>query len=129
MYKKSKILPLIRQGLEAGTTLGVAIRSAGLKSTYTVDLWRKKRPLIDRYLIKCIAKCDNRRNDAVVDSLFKQANSGNIGAIAIWLKFKMGWKDSPLVDQSHSHTLVLQIGKANDKEITATREAVGSIQR
>jgi len=100
MYIKSKQMKLIRESLEAGTTLGVAIRSSGMKSTYTVSLWRKSRPIIDRYFKACIDKMSERRNDAVVDALFKAAKDGNIGAIAIWLKFKMGWQDNPLIDQS-----------------------------
>jgi len=115
MYLKSKQMKLIRESLEAGTTLGVAIRSSGMKSTYTVSLWRKSRPMIDRYFNACIDKMSERRNDAVVDALFKAAKDGNIGAIAIWLKFKMGWKDSPLIDQSqHSKTFVYLDPKAKE---------------
>lgn len=94
MYKKSKILPLIRKELEDCACLGVAIRRSGLKSPYTVNLWRKANPRIDNYLKACIAKSDNRRNDVVVDSLFKSAKDGNMTAVAIWLKYKMGWREA-----------------------------------
>lgn len=103
MYKKSEKLRLIRKGLEDAQCLGVAINNAGIKSDYTVLLWRK-RPMIERYIQKCIEKSDVRRNNAVVDSLFKQAVLGNMTGVAIWLKFKMGWKDTPLIDQSRHVT-------------------------
>ena len=103
MFKKSKVMRDIRKGLEDAQCLGVAIRNSGLKSYTTIERWRK-RPLIDRYFNACINKSDKRRNDAVVDSLFKQAINGNPTCIAIYLKFKMGWQDSPLIDQSnHQH--------------------------
>ncbi len=104
MFKKSEKLKLIRQGLESGKLLGPSIRDAGMLSYTTIERWRKERPLINRYFTACINKMEGRRNDAVVDSLFKQAAiEGNPTCIAIWLKFKMGWKDTPFVDQSQ-HT-------------------------
>ena len=111
MYKKSKILPLIRKGLEECACLGVAIRMSGLKSASTLNVWRKPEGCrIDRYIKACITKSDNRRNDVVVDSLFKSAKDGNMTAVAIWLKFKMGWKDNPLIDQSyHTHITKIEV--------------------
>ena len=93
MYKKSEKLKLIRRGLEDAQCLGVSIRNAGIKSDYTVGLWRK-RPMIARYIDRCIEKSASRRDNAVVDSLFKQAIGGNPTCIAIYLKFKMGWREA-----------------------------------
>jgi hypothetical protein len=115
MYKRSEKLRLIRKGLEDAQCLGVAIRNAGIKSDYTVLLWRK-RPMVERYIKRCVDKGEGRRNDAVVDSLFKQAIGGNPTCIAIYLKFKMGWRDNPLIDQSvhHSKTFVYLDPKAKE---------------
>lgn len=121
MFKKSEKLRLIRQGLESGKLLGPSIRDAGMRSYTTIERWRK-RPLIDRYFNACINKMEGRRNDAVVDSLFKQAISGNPTCIAIYLKFKMGWKDNAFIDQSQHHTLIFQTKVVNDKDIRVTRE-------
>lgn len=115
MYKKSEKLRLIRQGLESGKLLGQSIRDAGMKSYTTIDRWRS-RPIIDRYFKACISKMDNRRNDAVVDSLFKQAVNGNVGAIAIYLKFKMGWKDTPtFVNEIHNANIGIT-GKDKERQ-------------
>ena len=84
MYKKSEKLKSIRQSLESGTLLGVAIRNAGLKSAYTLGLWRK-RPLIDRYIKTCQEKCEVRRVKAVEDALFKSAIEGNTTAMIFFL--------------------------------------------
>lgn len=92
MYKKSEKLRLIRKELENAQCLGVAIEKAGLKSSYTVYLWRK-RPMIERYIQKCMATSDSRRVDAVVDTLFKTALSGNVAAMCFFLKNKAGWRD------------------------------------
>ena len=101
MYKKSKILPLIRKELENCSNLGDVVRRSGVKSASMLNVWRKPEGCrIDRYIKACVAKSDNRRNDVVVDSLYTAAKNGNITAIAIWLKFKMGWQDHPLIDQS-----------------------------
>ena len=99
MFKKSEKLRLIRKGLEANQCLGVAITNAGIKSDFTVLKWRK-RPMIERYIKRCVEKSNEGRNNAVVDSLFKQAVAGNMTGVAIWLKFKMGWRDTPMIDQS-----------------------------
>ena len=115
MYKRSEKLRLIRKGLEDAQCLGVAIRNAGIKSDYTVLLWRK-RPLVERYIKRCVEKSDGRRNDAVVDSLFKQAIGGNPACIAIYLKFKMGWRDNPLIDQSQHKETHITINKTYEKE-------------
>ena len=124
MYSKAKILPLIRKELENAQCLGVALRNAGLKSANTLNLWRKPEGCrIDRYIKACVAKSDNRRNDAVVDSLFKLAVGGHPSGIAIWLKFKMGWIDSPLIDQSkHTHiTKVIKYYNPNEETIDSSR--------
>jgi hypothetical protein len=95
MYKRAEILPVIRRGLENGDCLGVAIRNSGLKSPYTLALWRKRWPRIDHYIIACIDKSKTRRDSAVLDSLFKQAAIvGNPTCIAIYLKYHMGWKEA-----------------------------------
>lgn len=116
MYKKSKKLKEIRKGLESGKLLGLSIRDAGMRSYTTIERWRK-RPLIDRYFHACIMKMEGRRNDAVEDSLFKQAINGNPTCIAIYLKYKMGWKDSPLIDQSQHRHFTIQITKGTDDSI------------
>ena len=106
MFKKSEKLKLIRKSLEDAQCLGVAIRNAGMKSYTTIDRWRKERPLIDRYLTACSAKSENRRVDAVIDSLFKTALSGNVAAICFYLKNKAGWKDDNAYVQVNHYTQV-----------------------
>jgi hypothetical protein len=48
-------------------------------------------------------------------------------ALELAYKLKDHLKDKALVDQSQHHTLILQIGKADDQKIRTAREAVGSI--
>jgi hypothetical protein len=72
MFKKSKTLKIIRQQLEAGSQLGVALKTAGVRSYYTLNRWRQHKPRIDRYITECILRCDNRRVVAVEDALFKK---------------------------------------------------------
>ena len=103
MYKKSEKMRVIRRALESGKLLGPAIREAGIKSYYTISLWRK-RPLIDRYFQKCIKRMEVRRIDTVVDALYKQAISGHVAAICFFLKNKAGWKDAPVFEQ-HNHVI------------------------
>jgi hypothetical protein len=97
MLKKSKVLRAIRINLEQGNLLTVAQEKAGLKSRSTLHTWRKKYPRIDRYIIECSNRSENRRTTIVEDSLFKAAAGGNVGACAFYLKNKAGWKDSPAV--------------------------------
>ena len=126
MFKKSEKLRLIREGLEAGKLLGQSIRDAGMKSYTTIDRWRK-RPMIDRYFIASMNRMESRRNNAVIDSLFKQAISGNPTCIAIYLKFKMGWKDNSLIDQSSHQQTNITVTRASGEEIQATRQSMVGI--
>ena len=106
MYKKSEKMRLIRQGLEAGNCLGIAIRNAGMKSYFTIFNWRKRK-LIDNYFRACIDKMENHRINLVVDTLLKTALSGNVAAMCFYLKNKAGWKDSPFIDNSqHQHYVI-----------------------
>jgi len=100
MYKKSEKMKLIRQSLEAGNCLGVAIKQAGMKSYNTIQEWRAERPMIDRYFAACTNRMENKRVDAVVDALFKTALGGSVAACAFYLKNKAGWKDvdAPVVN-------------------------------
>lgn len=118
MFKKSEKLKLIREGLESGKLLGPSIRDAGMRSYTTIERWRKERPLIDRYFNVCLNKMEGRRNDAVVDSLFKQAIAGNPTCIIVWLKFKMGWKDTPLVE-SNVHNILVNVKELNGANLRA----------
>ena len=95
MYKKSEKLKLIRRELEAGNNLAVAIRRAGMRSYTTIEKWRKKRPLIDRYLSACIDRKDTRRINTVEDALFKSAIEGNTTAQIFFLTNRAPdkWKD------------------------------------
>jgi hypothetical protein len=121
MYKKSEKLRLIRNGLESGKLLGQSIRDAGMKSYTTIDRWRE-RPMIDRYFTACINKMDSRRNDAVVDSLFKQAVNGNPTCIAIYLKFKMGWKDNPtFVNENHNVNIGITAAEKDEERKLLSR--------
>jgi hypothetical protein len=116
MYKKSEMLPKIRKSLEDGQCLGVAIRNAGMKSYSCLDKWRK-RPMIKRYLDACVDRSETRRVNAVIDTLFKTAISGNVAAICFYLKNKAGWKDSPLIDASqHIHNKYVIIRPINARE-------------
>ena len=126
MYKKSEMLHKIRQGLEDAQCLGIALRNAGMKSYSCLERWRE-RPLIDRYIKRCIDKSETRRVNAVVDALFKTALSGNVAACCFYLKNKAGWKDTSLVDQSQHHAFVVQIQKANDEEIKTARKAMAGL--
>lgn len=109
MYKKLEKLKLIRRSLEAGKLLGPAIRSAGIKSYSCIEKWRKRRPLIDRYIAACIEKCEGKRIDVVEDSLFKSAIEGNVTAQMFFLMNRKPdrWQDKRAVvnvDQSkHNH--------------------------
>lgn len=106
MYKKTEIIKKIVENLKDGNQLNMSIYKAGAKPG-TVWLWRKANPRLEKLIKAAQAQCDSKRDSMVVDSLFKQAVAGNPTAIAIYLKFKMGWKDSPLVDQSsHSHLTI-----------------------
>lgn len=79
MYKKSKILRAVRKELEAGNLLLVAITRAGLRSHQTLDNWRK-RPMIARYIDKCMGKSDEKRIVSVEDAQFKSAINGSTRA-------------------------------------------------
>ena len=79
MYKKSKILRAVRKELEAGNLLLVAITRAGLRSENTLLNWRK-RPMIARYIDRCMGKSDEKRIVAVEDAQFKSAINGSTKA-------------------------------------------------
>ena len=76
MYKKSKVLKIIRKEMERGTALDLAINRAGINNRATVHYWRKNRPLIDRYILKCILNNRDIRDDSVEDAWFKKLIEG-----------------------------------------------------
>jgi hypothetical protein len=76
MYKKSKTLKIIRQALEGGAQIGPALTRAGVRSYTTLERWRN-RPIVDRYIMACLNRCDKRRVSAVEDALFKKLIEGN----------------------------------------------------
>jgi len=77
MYKKLEKLKLIRRSLEAGNLLGIALRNSGIRSYYTLNLWRQKNPRIDRYITVCLVRQNDKRTDAVEDAHFKKMIDGN----------------------------------------------------
>lgn len=76
MYNKRKVLHDIRTQLEAGSTLGVACKNAGLRSRTTLDNWRKRDSRIDVLIKKCMYRSDEKRTDIVEDAFFKRLASG-----------------------------------------------------
>jgi len=95
MYKKSRKLKAIREGIGRGAGIYAACKSAGI--TYdTLLSWRKRRKMIAGYIDTLLEK----RTMLVIDALYKNAMNGAIPAQIFWLKNKAGWKDSPLIDQS-----------------------------
>lgn len=121
MYKKSKILKQLREVMEGGIQEEYQA-CKGIISQKQLGVWSKIDPRIDRYRKALRERCGNTRNYAVVDSLFKQAVSGNPTCIAIWLKFKMGWKDTPMIDQSkHDHFIIFRNPEAIKEESGSSR--------
>ena len=76
MYKKSIILKKIRQEMDKGTQLNLSISRSGVKNVTTVFYWRKARPLIDRYILKCMFNNRDKRDDTVEDAWFKKLIEG-----------------------------------------------------
>ena len=126
MYKRSQKLKELRKVMEGGVQEEYQA-CIGIVSQKQLEVWSKLDPRIGRYRKALRAKCGNKRNLMVVDSLFKQAIGGNPTCIAIYLKFKMGWKDNALVDQSYHQTMILQIDKANDNEIKTSRKTMAGV--
>lgn len=111
MYKKLEKLKLIRRSLEAGNLLGIALRSCGIRSYYTLDLWRQKNTRIDKYITACLAKQNDKRIDAVEDAHFKKMIDGS-GSAADYIFYLCNrrpkkWKrqdNGVYIDQSiHTH--------------------------
>jgi len=96
MIKKAPIIKQIIANLKEGNQLCASIIRAGAKPG-TVWIWRKKYPRLELLIKAAQDKSDIKRNEMVVDALFKSAVNGNVGAMAFWLKNKQGWKDSPAV--------------------------------
>lgn len=61
--------------MERGTQLNLAISRAGLKPQ-TVFVWRQARPLIDRYILRCMFNNKHKRDDSVEDAWFKKLIEG-----------------------------------------------------
>ena len=116
MYKKSKILRAIRNELQNGNQLMVAQSKAGLHSSNTLHLWRK-RPLIDRYILKCIALSEEKRIVAVEDAQFKSAINGNTKAQEMFLLNRASdrWKKDKNIITVNNTTQVNQVIKARDE--------------
>ena len=119
MYKRAEKVKLIVDNMKQGQSLYAAIQNAGVRSHATVINWRRENPRIEKLLKRAEELCASKRDGMVVDSLFKQAMAGNPTCIAIYLKFKMGWRDNSLVDQSSHHTYQLinygEINSGSDK--------------
>ena len=77
MYKRLEKLKIIRRELENAKCLGAAQRISGLKSPDTLFRWRKpKGSRIDRYIIACQERSQERRDDAVEDKQFDRLIKG-----------------------------------------------------
>ena len=116
MYKKAQKLKLIVDGMRNGQSLYSAIQSAGVRSHATIINWRRQNPRIDKLLKRADELCSGKRDGMVVDSLFKQAVSGNPTCIAIYLKFKMGWKDNPMFVNEINNANVTVTGKEKERQ-------------
>ena len=75
MFKKSKTLKALREKLEGGMHLIQACKSVGLRSSYTLFSWRKRK-MIDNYIHECIRRGGEKRTDAVEDGFFKSLMEG-----------------------------------------------------
>jgi hypothetical protein len=108
MYKKSKVLRIIRKEMEQGAALGTAQVRAGLRSPATLDRWRN-RPLIEKYVTACINRKDSVRIKMVEDSLLKAAIDGNTTAIIFFLTNRAPdvWADKRAV---FNNTIVNKVG-------------------
>ncbi len=116
MYKKSKILKAVRNELQSGNQLMVAQRKAGLKSPDTLHRWRS-RPLINRYILRCIELSEDYRVAAVEDAQFKSAINGNTKAQEMFLLNRASdrWKKDKSIITVNNTTQVNQVLKARDE--------------
>ena len=81
MLKKSKVLKIIRNEMtEKGDLLLVAEYRAGMRSPQTLLNWRRDHPRVDRYILKCLSLCEDKRVALVEDAQFKSAMSGSVKA-------------------------------------------------
>ena len=132
MYKKADTIRAIRKLMEGGTRYTVSCRQI-VKTPQTIENWRNKYPRVERYFTKLMDKREDRITDGIEDKLADRCLRGEASPAEIIFylcnRRSHKWKrmDSPLVDQSQHHTLILQIGKADDQKIRTAREAVGSI--
>lgn len=69
MYKKSKIMREIRTLCNKGTRYSAALRQLKVNQQ-TIENWRNSRPMLEGYFLKVIDSVDERRTDAVEDTLF-----------------------------------------------------------
>lgn len=101
MYKKSRVLHNIREGLKKGGGLVTSCNAAGIDHS-TLWGWRKKWKRIDRYFDRIL----ETRVSLVEDALYRDALKGNTTAQIFFLKNRSSkrWGDTPLIDQSiHKH--------------------------
>lgn len=79
MYKKSKCLRIIRKELEQGKRIAHGLRAAGIRAYTTLERWRR-RPMIDRYIKKCLDSSEGKRVAAVEDAFIKTMLEGKASA-------------------------------------------------
>lgn len=83
--------------MEDGTCLSRATLTSGLRSRYTLDLWRKKRPMIDRYISVCMERCSKKRVVAVEDAFLRKLldGKGSAADYIFWLtnRAPQMWQD------------------------------------
>ncbi len=99
MYSnRQEIIKSIISDLKSGASMGYAIQRSGVKSHVTILNWRKKSPRLDKLIKAAEDYSTNKRTGMVVDSLFKNAMSGNVAAQIFWLKnrAKDEWRDSQM---------------------------------
>lgn len=100
MHNRLQKINSVISNVKKGKQFIDSIYASGIRSPQTWYRWEKNNPRL-KFLRDAATKiCDDKRNTVVIDSLFKKAVGGDTGAIAIWLKYKMGWKDSPLINAS-----------------------------
>ena len=128
MYKKSAKLKIIRRNLEAGKRIAHALLDAGVRSYSTLKVWRR-RPLIDRYILACLIKCDNKRINAVEDAHLKKMVEGK-GSPVDYIFFLTNrrpdkWKhNTTLVN----NTILNQNNNAVKKEVINVVEATEKLR-
>lgn len=80
MYKRSRVLRLIRLEMQKGLRLTEAMERVGVRSRATLKIWRDKSPRVGRYLEALMLRADERRVDIIENAHYKAAAEGSVRA-------------------------------------------------